>query len=67
MSDEWQGKVQAIVNDAERSSQYLIPNTQSKIPRLRLSYGGKSNILISKYPPPSLKLRRAKQYQIPNS
>jgi uncharacterized protein YqeY len=53
MSDEWQGIVQAIVNDAERSPQYLIPNTQSKIPRLRLSYGGRSN---TKYLIPNIKL-----------
>ncbi len=53
MSDEWQGIVQAIVNDAEWSPQYLIPNTQSKPPRLRLSYGGRSN---TKYLIPNIKL-----------
>lgn len=53
MSDEWQGIVQAIVNDAEWSPQYLIPNTQSKIPSLRLSYGGRSN---TKYLIPNIKL-----------
>ena len=53
MSDEWQGIVQAIVISAERTPQYLIPNTQSKIPSLRLSYGGRSN---TKYLIPNIKL-----------
>ena len=53
MSDEWQGIVQAIVVSAEMTPQYLIPNTQSKIPSLRLSYGGRSN---TKYLIPNIKL-----------
>ena len=53
MSDEWLGIVQAIVVSAEMTPQYLIPNTQSKIPRLRLSYGGRSN---TKYLIPNIKL-----------
>jgi uncharacterized protein YqeY len=53
MSDEWLGIVQAIVVSAEMTPQYLIPNTQSKIPSLRLSYGGRSN---TKYLIPNIKL-----------
>ena len=53
MSDEWLGIVQAIVVSAEMTPLYLIPNTQSKIPSLRLSYGGRSN---TKYLIPNIKL-----------